>query len=1351
MKSVRPQGSLWLVGIGCAMLTMGCSLILDPTTCEDDSECNGGVCQSGVCVGGMDTPDEGVARPDRGPRPVRDGGEEAGMTPADTGVVDAEADPDVSVPEAGMEMGVSPDADSDPDMGDQPDPQCEFLEPAEGNDRISAGRRVQLRVRVTDENHGPDELEVRINGVRDNLDDAGELTYNFQLEEEGGTLVTLTAEDPEGGTCETSITLVLDRTAPVIEMLRPIEGSMQTTNLPVRTVTGRVVDAHFVPSLTVAVNDVAVADEDLEVEWTENTFEVSVPIDPGANTVSLSATDLVENVGTPVSFQIVYDNENPVVRLTDPPQDQSTAYFEEVIPVTGTVTDGGEPVSRASVIITVAGPEAGQRAEFPTVGNRRGEFSQRIQLFDGANALTVCGRDGAGNEHCVNAEAIKSDQRPCVSITDPQPGGGEVVSFFSVGAATISGTACRSVESVALSVFRCPNGPQADCNDPLPAQQNVPADLADEAFSGRIQFAGAGYYEVRAVAANGEGETANDATRVQLDNTAPRVQISAPRANECQNSLEVRVCASFSDDETAINRLSINGDEYDLPAGGAFCENVLFRDDGEVDLDVQVRNQAGLRGEATRALRIDRDIPEVYLDDPSGEAALVPWFGPTGDEVIVRGSVNAGLCPTVRFSIDGSPVSIDAQTQRFSYGMELEEGLQDVSYAITDEAGNQEPNGGFTFNVDLSAPVIDNAEPADGSYTAEPSVNLTVQVEDACIEGVEAADGGVDCRLAGSGVVAATIDGVQLLPVPLEAPFRMGADFDLVEGQNEFDFTATDLVGNQQTRTIRIFRDTIRPTVRLIWPTAGDPATFPLTVWLEAEDDGSGLETVTVNETPAVRIGESSIYRVDLVPLDLADPAIEIRAVDATGNEAVPINEPVNLRAFGAPPSALEGLDTAGAVSWTDGWDVDGDALTDLVVLTSDSAQSSAVYLQTADGRFEALSAAAAGFPENISLRDAALGDVDADGRMDLVMVGDVRTVVARGAAQGRFVLGQSGLLSTNAPRSISLADVNRDGHLDALLSAGVEQTRLFFNNGDGTFASEQLNIFGLQDLPNFAHSRAVDVNGDAVVDVLAWGPDGAALYIGDRDSGFARHGGALLTADPVDAVAVFDADRNGTLDFLLGSADGAQIYVVDAQGEITLSDRPVPWEVGDVGVIPFDADADTRDDLLVYGANGIRILRNQEAGFAVANSAALGLPDLGAVTSAQAIDFDRDGDVDIIAGGANGLRIIRNNAVGRTEVPVVTLDIRREKQPDPPEGQTERDAVGTVVLLDYDAGPELGAQRAVIPHPAGPTPITVGDAQRVNIGVRFTDKGGRGSNVRGFVDMDALVPGESRLIFGRE
>ena len=37
---------------------------------------------------------------------------------------------------------------------------------------------------------------------------------------------------------------------------------------------------------------------------------------------------------------------------------------------------------------------------------------------------------------------------------------------------------------------------------------------------------------------------------------------------------------------------------------------------------------------------------------------------------------------------------------------------------------------------------------------------------------------------------------------------------------------------------------------------------------------------------------------------------------------------------------------------------------------------------------FEALSAAAAGFPENISLRDAALGDVDADGRMDLVMVG---------------------------------------------------------------------------------------------------------------------------------------------------------------------------------------------------------------------------------------------------------------------------------------------------------------------------------------------------------------------------
>jgi len=1265
-----------------------------------------------------------------------------GISDADTGSANPMLDAD-------MELTPS-DADVDMEMVEQPHPQCEFLEPAEGPDRIVAERRVDLRVRVTDENHGPEELEVRINGVRDNLDETGELTFNFQLEEEGETRVTLTAEDPEGGLCEASITLVLDRTSPTIEMLRPIEGSSGATNLPVRTVTGRVDDAHFAPLLSVSVNDVEVDAEVLELTWTEDSFQASVPLQPGVNTVSLAATDLLENVGAPVSFQVFYDNESPVVRLEAPAQDESTSFFEDIIQVTGSVTDSGEPVDRPSVVITVDGPEAGQSADFPTAGNRAGEFSQRVQLFEGVNALTICAQDGAGNEHCVNAEAVKVDQQPCVSITDPIPLEGDQVSFYSVGAANIAGTVCRSVQAVRLSVFRCAGGPGAPCEEPLMAQQDIPADLADNAFSGRVQFAGSGYYEIRAVAANAEDETATDATRVQLDNSPPAVQISAPRENECINTLDVRLCATFSDDETAINRLSIGGDEYDLPAGGAFCEDVLLRRDGEVDVVVQVRNQAGLRGEATRSLRVDRELPDVYLDDPSGEAALVPWFGPTGDQVVLTGSVDAGLCPTVRFSIDGSPVSIDAETQRFRYAMELDEGFQDVVYSITDEAGNQEPNGGFAFNVDLTGPVIDDAEPADLSYTAEAAVNLTVRVQDECIDRVEG-DGGEEICVSGSGVVAATIEGEPLLPVPLDAPFRMGDDFELVEGLNTFDFTATDLVGNETQRTIQIFRDTVRPTVRLIWPTAGEPATYPLTVWFEAEDAGSGIETVTVNETPAVRIGETSMYRVDLVPLDLADPSIEIRVVDATGNEAAPINQRVTLRAFGAPPSALEGLDAVGAISWTDAWDVDGDSLTDLVALTSDAEQSSTVYLQNAAGHFEVLSAAAAGLPENLSIRDAALGDVDADGRMDLVIVGDGRTTVARGAVQGRFVLGQAGMLNTNAPQSISLGDVNRDGHLDALLSAGLEQTRLFFNNGDGTFASEQLNIFGLEDIVNFTKSRTVDVNGDAVVDVIGWGPNGAALYVGDRDSGFEQFGGAELAGGNIADAVVFDADRNGTIDLLLGNAEGSDVFLVEEQGDIGAGNLPVPWRAGDRGALPFDMDGDTWDDLLVYGQAGIRILRGQEGGFAVANSGALGLPDLGDVTHAQVLDVDRDGDVDIIAAGIDGLRVIRNNAVGRISTPVLTVEVRREKLPDPVEGQTQRDAVGTVVLLDYEGGAELVPERAIIPHPAVPTPITLGEAERINLGVRFIDKGGRGTNVRSYTDQDGLLPGESQIIFGRE
>ena len=318
-------------------------------------------------------------------------------------------------------------------------------------------------------------------------------------------------------------------------------------------------------------------------------------------------------------------------------------------------------------------------------------------------------------------------------------------------------------------------------------------------------------------------------------------------------------------------------------------------------------------------------------------------------------------------------------------------------------------------------------------------------------------------------------------------------------------------------------------------------------------------------------------------------------------------------------------------------------------------------------------------------------------------------------------------------------------------MSAGADQTRLFYNGGDGTFESEQLNLFGLDALPLYTRSRVVDLDGDAVADIIGWGAAGAVVYLGARDSSFSRFGGDNPIVGDTAAVAVFDADRSGTVDLFLGKALGSELHLVAGPGAIAAADRPVAWEFGDRGAIPLDYDGDTRDDLLVYGQQGIRLVRGTADGFEDTDGAALGLPEVGAVSHAQVVDVDGDGDLDIVVAGVDGLRVVRSNRVGRVANPMITLDIRREKQPDPIEGQRQRDAVGTTVLLDYDGGAELDAMRALIPHPATPSPITLGDAAQINVGVRFIDKGGIGSNQRRFVGEEGLTTGAEQTVYGRE
>ena len=232
--------------------------------------------------------------------------------------------------------------------------------------------------------------------------------------------------------------------------------------------------------------------------------------------------------------------------------------------------------------------------------------------------------------------------------------------------------------------------------------------------------------------------------------------------------------------------------------------------------------------------------------------------------------------------------------------------------------------------------------------------------------------------------------------------------------------------------------------------------------------------------------------------------------------------------------------------------DVNGDGIPDVLVWGTE-LKGLAVFLGNGDGTFHMASVVAfAGYGNVVP------GDFNRDGKVDLAASANQ---LALGNGDGTF---QAPLpFAAHPPEHgfnwIAAGDLNHDGWLDLFATASYDGSGEMFvllNDRNGGFG-EKLSSKG----GSIAGATLADLNSDGNLDaVVVDATRAASVYLGDGNGGFVLNGEILFAGLASDIGVVGDVNGDGIPDVLL-AGDGS-IAVAVGNGDGTFA-TPTVWGAG--------------------------------------------------------------------------------------------------------------------------------------------------------------------------------------------
>jgi hypothetical protein len=225
-------------------------------------------------------------------------------------------------------------------------------------------------------------------------------------------------------------------------------------------------------------------------------------------------------------------------------------------------------------------------------------------------------------------------------------------------------------------------------------------------------------------------------------------------------------------------------------------------------------------------------------------------------------------------------------------------------------------------------------------------------------------------------------------------------------------------------------------------------------------------------------------------------------------------------------------------------------------------------------------------FSTGTALSAVALGDLNQDGKLDMVVANTNANTIAVFLGDGSGTFGGSpATYATGAnPVDVVVADLNGDGHPDlATANAGGNSVSVFLNDMQPNAGFTRTDYNNVGALPQ--RLAVGDFNHDGRPDlILTVGGTNYARELQNTGNGAFTDGGTYLVGQSPVGVVVADFNGDGNLDFAATSSQENVVAICTGRGDGTFDQRLTRYTDGQRprGLTVGDFNSDGRPDLAV-------------------------------------------------------------------------------------------------------------------------------------------------------------------------